>query len=434
MKKYFIILIGIFLVSSVYSFFSGETAKQENAEVSEPSAVATFGIDVQEVTQLNQQINTEECQTDELADAELEVVMHSISLEQHDSIQNAIDLIAEKYCAVGLQVAVIEQGTVTDTYSYGWATQDIDPMTSEHKIRVASISKVFVGLAAMLLVEDGCVDLDRDISDYWGTTISNSMYPNNPITIRNMLNHTSSILCYGDDYGTNYSSMLSALQNGFTNTRPGDISGWCYNNYAFRVLGVTLELAANQTLDTILSQALFSKMDIDASFAAGDVCNTALLSTLYQGSGEVARSVTEQCALHLASEPGTDGLFFAGGLTISVADLAKVVALLANDGIYEGNTLLNAASVETMECYLSEPLEDGTYQALPLLYATGLYGRTGIYFHPGSAYGAYHCISYDPVTGDGVVVLSTGACGNVDASGVHVVCSEINEYIYGLLE
>ena len=334
-----------------------------------------------------------------------------------------------------MQVAVIDNSTVAGAYSCGWATVDNDSMTNDHKIRIASISKVVVGMAAMLMAEDGIIDLDESIGTYWGITVKNPSYPNDPVSIRTILNHTSSIGALSNDYSTDFSSVLSRLPNCFSNLRPGSISSWYYNNYAFRLLGMTLELAAGQSLDEYLDKKIFSVIDIDAAFASGDIDTPELLATLYRNSGAVAWSKEDLQAFHASDIPGGDGNYFAGGLTISAADLAKLFALLAADGNYNGNQLMQAGSVEAMETYDPHILQDGTCQANPLVCAPGLYGRNELYFHTGSAYGVNSCASYDPATGDGVIVLTTGAdTETADLYGISCICDEINAYIYNLTQ
>ena len=173
---------------------------------------------------------------------------------------------ARKYGAVGVQVAVVEDGAVTGVFNYGWAHKGNTVMEADHKIRCASISKVFVGMTAMLLREDGLLDLDGDISPYWGVTARNPRYPEIPITFRSLMSHTSSIRVFGDGVSRSYSAVRSKLGSsaGYSSVMPGAITSWNYNNYAFGVLGMTLELAADRYLDDILDEKLFSAMEIDA--------------------------------------------------------------------------------------------------------------------------------------------------------------------------
>lgn len=358
----------------------------------------------------------------------------SASQERHSDIQLLVDQAASKYGAVGLQVAVVEDGQVTDAYTYGYATKGQAPMTAEHKIRAASISKVAVGMAAMLLREQGYIDLDQDISTYWGVRIQNPKYPDTPVTIRNLLTHTSSIRVL-DSASRLYSSVKSQLSSPscFTSKMPGAISSWSYNNYGYAVLGMTLELASGQYLDTVMDNGMWEIMEIDAAFEGGRVDRKDLIATLYQG-GTVSRTAAAQASFLPKDTPGGTGAFFQGGLTISAKDLAKMAALLTNDGYYEGLRLMEPASVELLETRDDTLLPDGTYQAVALRSQDNLYGRDRLYYHTGSAYGVYNLFSYDPEAKDGVVVLTVGASGVKDDRNIYAICSEISQSIYEIIE
>ena len=367
----------------------------------------------------------------ELAASDSRAPVVSASRANHDAIQAAVDAAAEKYGAVGVQVAVVENGEVTDTFASGWATQGSDPMTADHRMRVASISKVLIGLETMLLREQGVVDLDVSIGEYWGVNAVNPYYPDIPVTLRSMLSHTSSISNLGDDASRSYSSVRSRLAGGgFSHMMPGAISSWSYNNYAFGVLGQTIELASGLCMDDLLRRDLFDVMGIDGAFAAGDLEDSSQLVTLVYHGGSVARSVSTQRSLHAPDTPGASGSYFFGGLNISVSDLAKIDALLANDGNYEGLQLVEPETVELMETIDPTQLSDGTYQGLPLRCQRDIYGRGTLYYHTGSAYGVYNCMSYDPDTSDGVVVLTVGASGAKDERGIYAICGEISQYVY----
>lgn len=370
----------------------------------------------------------------ELADGIELVVAPSVSAANHEEIQEFVDATAAKYGAIGLQVAVVESGVVTDTYAYGWATRGSDPMTADHKMRVASLTKVAVGMAAMLLREQGVIDLDESIGTYWGFDVRNPAYPDDTVNIRSLLSHTSSIVIFGDDASRARDSVASRLQYGaFSNNQPGSIYSWGYNNYAFSVLGLTLEIASGKCLDEIMNEGLWQTMDIDAAFESGCIQGTDKLVTLYYNGGGVARSTDAQRGIGRPGGPGASGIFFAGGLTVSSRDMAKMIALLANDGRYEGVQLLSEESVALMESRYDYQLADGTYQALPLRSQDDIYGRERLYYHTGSAYGVYNVMSYDPATGDGVVVLSVGASAMRDDRGLYAVCGEISQHLYELL-
>lgn len=357
--------------------------------------------------------------------------VESASQAHHEEIQARVDAVAAKYGAVGLQVAVIEDGQVTDAFAYGWATKGSDRMTPDHKTRIASITKVGVGLAAMALYEDGVIGLDESIGTYWGVSARNPYYPNDPVSVRALLTHTSSIPSLGDDASRSRSAVQSRLQSGgFSRVRPGAASSWIYNNYAYGVLGQTLEIASGQFLDDVMEERFWDIMEIDGAFESGNVKNSDMLCTVYQYGG-VGRSLSAMRSnTRRYSPPGATGAYFSGGMTMSAVDLGKMTALLANDGCYEGLQLLKASTVELMETRCEPQLPDGTWQALALRSQDDLYGRGMLYYHTGSAYGVFNCMSYDPAARDGVVVLSSGASGVKDGRGIYAVCGEISRYIY----
>ena len=111
----------------------------------------------------------------------------SLSRQKHGELDQAVAAAARRHGAVGVQVAVLEKGAVTDAYHYGWAVKGSVPMSSAHKLRTASLSKVAAGLAAALLWEEGAVDYDTVIGAYWGVKTWK------PVTIRSLLSHTSTL-------------------------------------------------------------------------------------------------------------------------------------------------------------------------------------------------------------------------------------------------
>nr|WP_325213653.1 serine hydrolase [uncultured Oscillibacter sp.] len=349
----------------------------------------------------------------------------SLSRRKHEELDRAVAASARRHGAVGVQAAVIENGAVTDVYYYGWAVQGSVPMSSAHKLRTASLSKVAVGLAAALLREEGAVDYDADIGTYWGVETWK------PVTVRSLLSHTSTLL-NSERIAWDYAGVKAQLKDpsGYGGGAPGDLRYWSYNNHAFGVLGQTLELASGRYLDDVLEERLLGPLGADCSFAAGELEEPELVTQLYR-RGSLGRSVGSQLGVRRWSAPGATGRQFAGGFTASACDCGKLTALLAGDGCFEGVRLMDAASVELMESCEDRAIPGGTaYQALPMRLGSGLYGRERLYYHTGSAYGVYNLLSYDPDAGDGVVVLTTGADGGKDQYDIYAVCGEIARAVY----
>src|ERR1019366_7514020 len=90
----------------------------------------------------------------------------------------------------GAVVVVVKDGKVLFAKGYGYA--DVGkktPVTPDGTLfRPGSVSKLFTWTAVMRLVEQGKLDLDRDINDYLDVKIP-ATYPK-PITLRNLMTHT----------------------------------------------------------------------------------------------------------------------------------------------------------------------------------------------------------------------------------------------------
>ena len=259
--------------------------------------------------------------------------------------------------------------------------------------------------------------------------ITNPEYPNTPITLRSILSHTSSI---ADLEG--YTNITSRLERNsvFRSVKPSSGSSYSYCNYAFAVGGATMEKAANKTIYDISEEYFFEPMNIDAAFAGGRLDNSDLLASLYYAGGSMARSKETMQSFMGHDIPGADGSFFPGGLCISAKDLAKMICILVNDGVYQGNRYLSKESVYSMEAQFCPTDLHGVQvtQCFPLKYLTNIYRENSLYFHTGSAYGAYTLFSYNPNTKNGVIVLTIGASGVCDEYGIYSVCGNISEFLY----
>ena len=350
--------------------------------------------------------------------------------EQHAALQNRINAIAKKYGAVGLSIAYIKDGHVSDTFAYGEAVRGVSAMTADTKVRAASISKVLVGMAASLSAEEGTMTLDTELDTYLGFPIHKAQEGDH-ITVRSVLTHTSSLRA-PEDVSRSYEGMKTRLMSSSATREvcSGNLENWLYNNYAFSALGLAVERANSCTMDELLGHYLYSPLSIDAAFRTGSVSDTKKLAVLYRADGSTGLSYQEMLKAIDDELPGTDGSGFAGGLTISAYDLGKIVALLAGDGKYEGAQYLSSSIVSTLESHGDKAVSGGFYQCQPLRLRANTYGQSRLFYHTGSAYGAYNLMCYNPDTGCGVVVLTSGASGKKDTAGIYAVCGEISNLLF----
>lgn len=352
-----------------------------------------------------------------------------------EQVERCMEAVMEDFDAAGVSVAVIQQGEPGACAAWGWAVKGEREMTPDTKVRAASLSKVVLGMCAVAMEEDGMVDLDAPLEDYWGEGVDNPYREAQP-TLRTLLTHTSSLRDLETTRGLERLRGLLRSASAWRDREPGDGSSWLYSNFGFCVLGTTLELASGQLLDDYLQARFLEPMGLRASLHAGRL-EAEEVACLYNAAGGVERGPGAQTGQQVPQEIGLGASYFPGGLTISAVDLAKLVALLADDGLYEERRYLEAASVASMEqeAFVVEPENAASFsQCLALRRQEDLMGREALYYHTGSSYGVHALLSYDPNAGDGVVVLTTGTDGERDERGLYTLCARLSQLLYERME
>jgi CubicO group peptidase (beta-lactamase class C family) len=98
----------------------------------------------------------------------------------------------EKVPAAGATVAVVRDGKVLLAKGYGFADLEtrrpVDP--DRTLFRIGSVSKLFVWTSVMQLVEQGRLELDRDVNDYL-TAFEVPAAFGQPVTLAHLLSHTA---------------------------------------------------------------------------------------------------------------------------------------------------------------------------------------------------------------------------------------------------
>lgn len=111
----------------------------------------------------------------------------------------AVDAIAEparqRQQLAGMVVLAIRAGDTLLHRAYGVAeVENGVPLTAGHVFQLASITKQFTAAAILRLAADGRVDLDASITRY----LPDAPTQGHPITVRQLLNHTSGIPDYAE--------------------------------------------------------------------------------------------------------------------------------------------------------------------------------------------------------------------------------------------
>jgi len=104
------------------------------------------------------------------------------------------------YGVPGVSVAVIEDGRLLWAKGYGLKQAGTtDLVDTETVFSVGSVSKVGAAAITLQLVDEGRLDLDRDVNDYlarWNVP-SNELTAREPVTLRRIMSHTAGLTVHG---------------------------------------------------------------------------------------------------------------------------------------------------------------------------------------------------------------------------------------------
>lgn len=251
--------------------------------------------------------------------------------EWHRSLAMALESGRDKAGAAGAVMAV--RSDECGSWEAAAARAGSRPPTATGLVRIGSITKTYVAALILLLSADGALDLDRPAATY-----TRELEPTSPVTVRQLLNHTSGVPEYADlsllDGGVAPDRtkeiapadlVRHALTRG-TSTQPG--TRWRYANTNYILLGLIAEAAGKQPLAAQIRSRLLAPRHLDATFLDGDEVVPASLERGYSSDG---RDVTE--ALHPSFT------WASGGMVATMADTARWIEALASGRVVEGERL-----------------------------------------------------------------------------------------------
>jgi CubicO group peptidase (beta-lactamase class C family) len=165
----------------------------------------------------------------------------------------------------GVAMAIIQNGEIIYERGYGMANLEQDvPIKPETVFRIGSTSKQFTAACVAILSLQGKLSLDDDIRKY----LPELPAYDKPITVRNLIHHTSGIRDYlglaylsgksEDDFYTPEETVeMIARQKGL-NFTPGDEH--LYSNSGYFLLGVIVSRVSGKSLDAFAQKHIFKPL------------------------------------------------------------------------------------------------------------------------------------------------------------------------------
>ena len=245
----------------------------------------------------------------------------------------------------GATILVAKKGEIVYQGAVGKANMELDiPMTVDHVHRIGSITKQFTAVSILMLMEQGKLNLQDDLTKY----IPDYPTKGKTITIEHLLTHTSGIKSmtgmpsFGEIMATDMTTteMMDFFKNEPMDFEPGE--KFLYNNSGYYLLGVIIENISGMTYADFIQKNIFDTLGMDNSYYGSQQQVIPNRASGYGKNGDT----------YVNSQPISMTLpYAAGSLLSTVEDLYKWNRALLTDKIVKQSTLQKA--------YMPYLLKDG---------------------------------------------------------------------------
>jgi CubicO group peptidase (beta-lactamase class C family) len=258
----------------------------------------------------------------------------------------------------GAVLLVVKDDKVLFAKGYGYA--DVEkrvPVSPESTLfRPGSISKLFTWTAVMQLVEQGKLDLDRDVNDYLDFKIP-ATYPK-PITLRNIMTHTPGFEETAQELFVADAKSLAPVGDYLKAHLPERIfppgTTPAYSNYATTMAGYIVQRVSGQPFDDYIEQHIFNPLGMTHCTFRQPLPDALkpLMSKGYELGSQPAKPFE-----YVEAAP-------AGSSSVTAMEISHFMIAHLQDGRYEGVQILRPETARVMHSRQFENLPDMNGMAL----------------------------------------------------------------------
>ncbi len=237
-------------------------------------------------------------------------------------------------------------------------------MTDDTVFRIASMTKPIVALAVLQLQDAGRLNVndpvEKHLPEFAGQMLNagrssdgglNLKKPARPITIRDLLTHTSGLpggypAKFGELYFTRHLTLAESIY--LQSQRPLDFepgTKWAYCNAGIDTLGRIIEVVSQQPFEVYLKRRIFHPLEMHDTECFIRPDQRPRVAVVYDAKdGQLVEIPRPLIGLELNARHPMP----AGGLCSTAADLAKLYRCLLNGGEINGRRIIQAATLAEM--------------------------------------------------------------------------------------
>ncbi|HWS54852.1 MAG TPA: serine hydrolase domain-containing protein [Pyrinomonadaceae bacterium] len=241
----------------------------------------------------------------------------------------------------GLAVAVVRGDEVI--FAEGFGYRDLKaklPVGPRTRFYIASTTKSFTATAARMLADEGKLDLDAPIKNYFPSLVLKAPLSTEQISVRDLLTHRHGIRNEPVQFRTAYTGQFTddeifrLLAEATSPITPE----FRYSNVGYIVAAYAMEKVAGAPWQKLVEQKILAPLgmgDTSSYASAAEASSDYALPYLFEGGTFVELPYKEDNTMHAA-----------GGMVSSARDLARWLVMNMNGGRYEGRQVIGRASLE----------------------------------------------------------------------------------------
>jgi CubicO group peptidase (beta-lactamase class C family) len=242
----------------------------------------------------------------------------------------------------GAVVMVVKDGKVLLAKGYGYAdVKNKKPVTVDATLfRPGSISKTFTWTAVMQLVEQGKIDLNRDVNDYLDFKIPATF--DKPITMKDLMTHTPGFEETLKELFVSDAADMRPLQEYVHNHLPKQIfppgTTPAYSNYGATLAGYIVQRVSGMPFDDYIEQNILLPLNMHRTTFRQPLPADLkpLMSEGYNQASQPAKSFE-----FVQAWP-------AGSLSTTAEDMSHYIIAHLQDGEYNGARILKPETARLM--------------------------------------------------------------------------------------
>jgi CubicO group peptidase (beta-lactamase class C family) len=247
--------------------------------------------------------------------------------------------------APGMSIAVVRYGRLVHLRGYGTVHWDAgaDAVTDSTLFDLASLTKVVsTTTAAMILEEEGRLDLSRPVASYVPELNARDKAA---ITVRMLLTHSGGLEAYAPLYlkYRGRAEFLAQINARPLRSAPGTQT--VYSDWDMVLMQAVIERITGQPLDAFANERVFAPLGMRDTRYSPDTSDLSLLHRIAPTAIDSSRGGLLRGVVHDGNAWALGGVSGHAGLFASARDLAVFMEMLLAGGAYAGVRIVKPETV-----------------------------------------------------------------------------------------